>query len=184
MPNYRRRNTFQNRKPTFDFRMNEQIRADEIRMVDEEGGLIGVYTIEKALEIATERQMDLIEINPKALPPIVKLIPLSKFKYQLQKKTDKQKSPKSELKNIRVSVRTSIHDLEVRARKIKEFLEDGHKVHLDVNMRGREQQYPDIAAKQINLFLEVIAKIVPFNLESPAKQVGSRFTCSISPKAS
>jgi len=184
MPNYRRRNTFQNRKPVFGFRINEQIRAEQVRIIGEEGELIGVYSMDDALDLATEKEMDLIEINPKAIPVIVKLIALSKFKYQQQKKQDKQKSPKSELKNIQVSVRTSIHDLEVKARKIKEFLDDGHKVRLDVNMRGREQQYPEIASKQIILFLDVITKYVAYNLESPAKQMGSRYTCNISPKAS
>jgi len=184
MPNYRRRNTYQNRKPQFSVKMNEQITFETIRIIDEEGSLIGVYSIQDALDLATKREMDLIEINPKAEPPIVKLIPLSKYKYQMQKKQDKAKSPKSEQKNIRTSVRTSIHDLEVKARKIQEFLEDGHKVTIDITMRGREQQYPEIAYKQSNLFLEVIAKYINFNLESPPKQMGNRITCNISPKAS
>jgi translation initiation factor IF-3 len=182
MPNYRRRNTKPIPQKTQEFKLNREIRSEQVRVIDENNEMVGVMSASEALHEATKRELDLVEINPKSLPPVVKIIAWSKFKYQQQKKTDKIKAPKTELKNIRVSVRTSIHDLEVRARKIAEFLDEGHKVRIDVNMRGREQQYPEIAFKQINQFLEVVGKIKEYGIESTAKQVGSRFTCTITPQ--
>ncbi|GAB4149247.1 MAG: translation initiation factor IF-3 [Patescibacteria group bacterium] len=181
MPNYRRRNTRPVASAQPDFKVNREIKAPELRLIDQEGEMIGVMSLSEALAYAQEHEMDLIEINPKAVPPVAKVMPYSKFKYQMQKKTDKQKAPKTELKNIRVSVRTSRHDLEVKAKKIVEFLEDGHKVRLDVNMRGREQQYPEIAMKQIKLFLEVVGVLREYGVESEPKLMGSRFTCTITP---
>lgn len=181
MPNYRRRNTSRVVVKQLDFKVNREIRAETIRVIDDNNEMLGIMTLSEALKYAQDHEMDLVEINPKAEPPIAKVIPYSKFKYQQQKKMDKQKAPKVELKNMRVSVRTSVNDLNVKARKIAEFLEEGHKVRLDVTMRGREQQYPEIAFKQINQFLAVIEAIRSFGIEAPPKQVGSRFTCTIIP---
>ena len=135
-----------------DFRANDKIRVQEVFLIDESGEKIGVMSTEKALDMARAAELDLVEVNPKAEPPIVKILDLGQFKYEQSKKIHKQKvlQKKVELKNIRLSFRISKHDLDVRVEQAFKFLSKSNKVKIEMILRGREKQHFD-KAKEIML---------------------------------
>jgi translation initiation factor IF-3 len=179
MTNYRRKRP-PIRDTTKQFSVNNQITSPEIRVIDEEGGMVGIYAIRDALRMAEEKEMDLIEINPKANPPVVKLIEYTKFKYQQDKAEKTKPKVSTDIKTLRVSVRISIHDLQVQARKADEFLEKGLKVKLQVQMQRREKQHPEVAVETMQSFLQVITQ--PYLYETEPKLVGDSSYCTIKPK--
>ncbi len=153
MTNYRRR-----RRPKRDigprYVTNEYIRHDEMRLIGEEGNFIGIMSKVDALKLAENNEMDLVEINPKANPPVVKMMDFNKFKYQQSKHNQKPKEDK--IKTVRVSVRIGPHDLAVQAKKVDEFLGKGMKVKLQVQMKGREKAHPEVSEEVIWQFIKAI----------------------------
>jgi translation initiation factor IF-3 len=171
MTNYRRRKRPQKVAPVFH-RTNRQIRYSEVRVIDE-NGLVGVMSSNRAISLAEERNVDLVELNPKATPPVVKLMDYNKFKYQLSKTDNKPKVLKD--KTIRVSVRIGPHDLLVQAKKCDEFLQKGVTVKLQVQMKGREKAHPEVAEEVLLEFIKLISE--PYAFIQEPKLVGdSNFT--------
>jgi translation initiation factor IF-3 len=127
-------------------RVNERVRAREVRLIDEDGQMIGVMSSGQALAIARERNLDLVEVSPMAVPPVCKLMDWGRFKYeQAKKESEARKHQKTiELKEIRMRPRTDEHDLSVKVRKIEEFLAEGDKVKVGVLFRGRELAHPEL----------------------------------------
>ena len=123
--------------PKSQYRINEQIRAREVRVVDENGAT--VMSIKDALELAQERGVDLVEISPNAEPPVCRIIDYSKFLYQQKKRAKEMKSRqvKVEVKEIRFGPQTDDHDYNFKLKHAKEFLEEGNKVRAYVFFRGR-----------------------------------------------
>jgi translation initiation factor IF-3 len=138
--------------------VNDRIRAREIRLIDENGEMIGVMPPSHALEIARERDLDLVEISPNAIPPVCKLMDYGRFKYeQTKKENEARKNQKTiTLKEIRLSPRTDEHDVDVKTRKIQEFLADGDRVRVSVKFRGAELRHPDIGRKLLDGIAEVL----------------------------
>jgi translation initiation factor IF-3 len=138
--------------------VNERIRAREVRLIDEDGEMVGVMTPMRALEIARERDLDLVEISPNAIPPVCKLMDYGRFKYeQAKKENEARKNQKTiTLKEIRLSPRTDEHDVDVKTRKIQEFLADGDRVRVSVKFRGAEMRHPDIGRKLLDGIAEVL----------------------------
>lgn len=145
-------------------RVNERIRAREVRLIDEEGQMVGVMTSSQALAMARERGLDLVEVSPMAVPPVCKLMDYGRFKYEQSKKENEARKHQkvSELKEIRLSPRTDDHDLLVKVRKIEEFLGEGDKVKVGVRFRGRELAHPELGRQlleKISANLKSIAVI-------------------------
>ncbi len=138
--------------------MNERIRAREVRLIDENGEMIGVMPPVRALDIARERNLDLVEVSPNAMPPVCKLMDYGRFKYeQAKKENEARKNQKTiTLKEIRMRPRTDDHDVEVKTRKIQEFLAEGDKVRVSVQFRGAEMRHPDIGRKLLDSIAEVL----------------------------
>jgi translation initiation factor IF-3 len=138
--------------------VNERIRAREIRLIDENGEMIGVMPPIKAMEIARERDLDLVEISPNAMPPVCKLMNYGRFKYeQAKKENEARKNQKTiTLKEIRMRPRTDEHDVEVKTRKIQEFLAEGDKVRVSVQFRGPDMRHPDIGRKLLDGIAEAL----------------------------
>jgi translation initiation factor IF-3 len=138
--------------------VNERIRAREVRLIDENGEMIGVMPPQRALEIARERDLDLVEVSPNAVPPVCKLMDYGRFKYeQAKKENEARKNQKTiTLKEIRLSPRTDEHDVDVKTRKIQEFLAEGDKVRVSVKFRGPEMRHPDIGRKLLDGIAEVL----------------------------
>lgn len=144
-------------------RLNHQIRASELRVVDEHGAQMGVMTKSEALRAAEDAGMDLVEISPNAKPPVAKIIDWGKYNYQKTKQLQKNKrnAKTSELKEMRTGLKISDHDLEVKAKKVRKFLEAGHKVKYTLRFRGRELAHRDVgftlAQKIIDSFGDTIS---------------------------
>jgi translation initiation factor IF-3 len=139
-------------------RVNERIRAREVRLIDENGEMIGVMPPVRALDIARERNLDLVEVSPNAVPPVCKLMDYGRFKYeQAKKENEARKNQKTiTLKEIRMRPRTDDHDVEVKTRKIQEFLADGDRVRVSVQFRGAEMRHPDIGRKLLDGIAEIL----------------------------
>ena len=133
-------------------RTNERVRAREVRLIDENGEVIGLMTSMQANAIARERNLDLVEVSPMAIPPVCRLMDYGRFKYEQQKKENeaRKRQKTSELKEIRMRPKTDDHDMAVKARKVEEFLGEGDKVKVAVVFRGREMAHPDLGRRLLD----------------------------------
>jgi len=120
--------------------------------------MIGVMPTQRALEIARDRDLDLVEVQPNAIPPVCKLMDYGRYKYeQAKKENEARKNQKTiTLKEIRLSPRTDEHDVDVKTRKIQEFLAEGDRVRVSVKFRGAEMRHPDIGRKLLDGIAEVL----------------------------
>jgi translation initiation factor IF-3 len=126
-------------------RINKQIRATELRVIDDEGMSLGVMSLADALAMAEERGVDLIEITPNAVPPVAKLMEYGKYQYELKKKQQKAKAgaKASETKSIQIKVGTGDHDLELKAKNASKWLKEGHRIKVELYLRGRSKGMED-----------------------------------------
>ena len=160
--------------------VNNQIRAREVKLIDEAGKQAGVISLQEALRIARERNLDLIQVTEKVDPPVCKIMDYGKYLYWLQKKEKMAKGSKgSELKGIRLGFNISPHDLETRARQAEKFLKKGDKIRIEMVLRGREKALGDFAKGKINQFLEILEKLVPIKIERELKREMRGFTMII-----
>jgi len=134
------------------FRINEQIRAKEIRLIDHEGNMVGIVQVTEGIRMAREVGLDLIEVSPNANPPVCKISNSGKMKYELQKKAAdaKKKQKVVELKEIKMTINIGKGDYDTKIRHTKEFIADGNKVKISIRMRGREITHRDLAEKMMN----------------------------------
>lgn len=162
-------------------RINQYIRAAEVRLIDSDGKMIGILKTSDALRMAQERQVDLVEISPNANPPVAKLLDFDKYRYQQEKlaQQSKKKVKKVTIKGIRLTVRIGTHDLAFKAKQTNEFLTEGHKCKVDVVMRGREQAHVDLAFELIKKFLAMVT--TPFVTESGPTRMGHTVSVIIGP---
>jgi translation initiation factor IF-3 len=130
-------------------RLNESIRANNLRVVDDEGQQLGVMSRREALDLAQERGLDLVEISPNADPPVAKIVDWGKYNYQRTKQLQKSKKNAKtlEVKQMRFGLKISEHDLGVKMKKVTGFLEAGHKVKITAFYRGRELAHKDLGFK-------------------------------------
>lgn len=167
--NFLMRRTWKKAKPKLEkrFRINQQIRVAEVFVVDEEGEKIGRMPTEKAKSLAEEVELDLVEVNPKSDPPIVKIMDYGQFKYEQEKKAHKQKQQqkKVETKGIRLSVRISKHDFDMRLEQAQKFLKKGDRLKIELVLKGREKQHPAKAAEIMNDFAARLEDNSELNVE-------------------
>ncbi|MDI6777768.1 MAG: translation initiation factor IF-3 [Patescibacteria group bacterium] len=162
--------------------MNEYIRISPVRLIDENGQQVGVVPTEQALEMAREGELDLVEIVPNVRPPIVKIMDFGKYQYQKAKEEQQQraKQKKTEVKGIRLGIRTDDHDLEVRKKQAEKFLSQGNKVKIEIRLRGREKAHQPLARETLVKFTQSIA--VPNEIEQEIKKFPGGFNVVIAPK--
>ncbi|MFH0712426.1 MAG: translation initiation factor IF-3 [Candidatus Jorgensenbacteria bacterium] len=165
-----------------NYRINKEISARELRVIDEKGNSLGVLKTEEALRLAEEKELDLIEVAPHAKPPVAKIISFDKFRYQKEKEEKKQRlgEKRKELKQIRVTPRAAINDLQIKARKADEFLKEGHKVELNLFLRGREKANKSWGLEKLGDFLKLIR--VPYKVTMEPKWGGKGFIMQIDAK--
>ncbi|MDA2922291.1 translation initiation factor IF-3 [Patescibacteria group bacterium AH-259-L07] len=161
------------------YHINHKIRAPKIRLIDEKDNHIGIIETERALEMTREKGLDLVEISPKADPPVAKILDFGKFKYELQKKEKLQKKQKKvgEIKGIRLTPRIGKHDLSVRAKKAKTFLSQGQKIKIEMILRGREKAHFNLAKNLIKDFITSLGDNI--QIEQPPKRRGHRIIAII-----
>jgi translation initiation factor IF-3 len=164
-------------------RINHRIRVPEVRVIGAEGEMLGVMTTHDALARARELGLDLVEINPKASPPVCKILDYGKYKYDEKKKARETKRKQStvEVKEIKMRPKTDDHDLEVKARAARKFLESGNKVKFTVRFRGREIAHPHKAVEVLEWIERQVDEIC--NVEVRPSMEGRTMTMIISPKA-
>jgi len=126
-------------------RVNERIRAREIRVIDEEGGQLGIMTPAAALALALEKGLDLVEVSPASAPPVCRILDYGKYLYQQNKKQHdaKKKQKQIQVKEVKFRPKTEEHDYQFKKKHIVRFLEDGDKVKATIMFRGREMAHPD-----------------------------------------
>lgn len=131
-------------------RINRQIHAKELRVIDSEGENKGVMPFEQALALAEAKGLDLIEISPGATPPIAKVMDFGKFQYEQNKKQKeiKAKAHTSELKNVQVKIGTGEHDLVIKARNVSLWLKEGHRIKVDLFLTGRSKYMEESFLKE------------------------------------
>lgn len=135
-------------------RTNDQITADEVRLVDADGEMKGVVSLAEAIELADAAGLDLVEISPNAAPPVCKIMDYGKYKYEQQKKANEARKKQKTIDVKEVKVRPGIekHDYEVKMRNARRFLEAGDKVKVTMRFRGREMAHQDIG---MNLLIKM-----------------------------
>jgi translation initiation factor IF-3 len=141
--------------------INEQIRAKEVRVIDTDGTMLGVMPTEKAMELAAEKKLDLVNISPNAKPPVCKILDYGKYRYELQKKEKeaKKKQKTTQVKEIRLSTFIEEHDINVKANTASKFLKDGDKVKVSLRFRGREKDYKDKGIAVMESFAQVVSEV-------------------------
>lgn len=132
-------------------RMNHQIRATQIRLIDADGTMIGVSTVQEGMRLANAAGLDLVEISPNAEPPVCKVMDYGKFKYEVQKKQQeaRKKQKTVTVKELKMRPNIDKHDLEIKVKHLHKFLEEGHKVKITMMFRGREMDHTDIGFKVV-----------------------------------
>jgi len=143
----------------------------QIRLIDEKGKQIGIFSFSKAQEIAKQKGLDLIEITRKTTPFVYKLGNYGKERYKEEKKRKKQKLKEKHTlpKSIRIGFTEGDHDLKIKLKKLEKFLSEGRIVTIDMRLRGREKAHFDLAREKINNFLNNIS--LPFKIVQPLKRV-------------
>ncbi len=164
-------------------RVNEKIKAASVRVIGPTGEMLGIMSVDEALKLAKSDGFDLIEVSPKADPPVVKIISFDKFRYQQEKARalQKKRQKKIEVKGIRLSVRIGSHDLEFKASQAVKFLTKGDKVKIELILRGREKANLEFAFEVVKKFLGLIT--IPYAVEQHPKKLGGIITTVIGPKS-
>jgi translation initiation factor IF-3 len=140
--------------------VNREIKAASVRVIDSEGKQLGILTLQEALRQAGEAGMDLVEVAPNSSPPVCRVMDYGKFRYQQSKKLQVAKKHQAtiQLKEIRLRPKTEEHDLQVKLRHIKRFLEESNKVKVTMMFRGREIAYTDIGRKIMERILNELGE--------------------------
>jgi translation initiation factor IF-3 len=140
-----------------DVQINEEIRDKEVRLIDGDGGQLGIVSIQEAQNLAIERKLDLVKIAPAANPPVCKILDYGKYKYELQKKEKEARKKQKivEVKEIRLSTFIEEHDLVVKANNAVKFLKSGDKVKVSLRFKGREKDYVNVGYKVMHKFAEI-----------------------------
>jgi translation initiation factor IF-3 len=162
-------------------RVNERIRAKEVRVIDEEGKQLGIMPPFEALKMARNQGLDVVEVAPTANPPVCRIINYGKYLYQLSKRQhEARKHQKSiELKEVKFRPRTSAHDFEVKRNRIVGFLQEGDKVKASIMFRGRENAHRDLGMRMMERLIQEIGEVG--QVETRPRQEGPTLTAILAP---
>jgi len=181
----RRRGFSRRKKPTPslpDNRINRQIRAKEVRVIDDDGEFIGIMPVPEALEKAQEASLDLVEVAPKADPPVCKIMDYGKFRYQQQKRAHEAKKKQSviQVKEVKVRPKIDDHDYQFKLQHVRRFLTSGDKAKVSIWFRGREIVHRDLGQKILERFIEDTQDIG--EVESLPRMEGRNMTITLMAK--
>jgi len=143
-----------------ELQINEEIRDKEVRLIDVDGNQIGIVPIKKALDLAYERNLDLVKVAPNAKPPVCRIMDYGKYKYELAKKEKEAKKKQKiiNVKEVRLTPSIEEHDLKVKAKRANEFLQNGDRVKVSVRFRGRELGHTEIGKEVLMKFAELTSE--------------------------
>jgi translation initiation factor IF-3 len=162
--------------------VNERIRSSEVRVIGQDGSQLGVLSLKKALELAAQDELDLVEVAPNADPPVCKIMDYGKFKYQQNKRTQEAKKKQTviQVKEVKIRPKTDEHDLLVKIRHIKRFLSQRDKAKVTILFRGREIAYTDQGTKVMDRVKEELKEDAV--IEQHPKMEGRNMVMILAPK--
>ena len=166
-----------------DIKINEEIRDKELRVINDDGEMLGVMSREEAQALADEKKLDLAMISPNADPPVCKILDYGKYRYEIQKreKETKKKQKTVQIKEIRLSTFIEDHDIQVKAKVACKFLEEGDKVKVSLRFRGREKDYVARGREVMDKFAQECAEVG--NVDKKPTFEGRSLTMFMSPKS-
>ena len=165
-----------------EHQINEEIRDKEVRLIDSDGSQLGIVSIQQAMAVAAERNLDLVKIAPKAEPPVCRVMDYGKFRFEQAKKDKEARKNQKvvDIKEVRLSAKIDIHDFEGRVKAAEKFLKGGDKGKASIRFRGREMAHTDIGLTVMQRFAEACAEFG--TVEKPAKLEGRQMLMFIAPK--
>jgi translation initiation factor IF-3 len=168
--------------PLNEPRSNEKIRAREVRLVDADGSQVGIVTLSDALERAQRQELDLVEVAPQASPPVCRIMDYGKFRYEESQrlKESRKKTIQITMKEVKFRPKIGKGDFDTKVRHMHEFLEEGHKVKVTLQFRGREVAHPELGTKILDAVIEQLGPIA--KVDSQARLEGRNMTMVLSPE--
>ena len=165
-----------------ELQINEQIRDKELRVIDSDGTQLGIMPLRKAMEIAEQKNLDLVKIAPQANPPVCKIIDYGKFRFEQAKREKEARKNQRvvEIKEVRLSLNIDTHDFETKKNHALRFISEGNKVKASIRFRGREMGHPELGLEIMRRFADAMSEVA--NVEKPAKLEGRTMLMFLAPK--
>ncbi|MBZ4673684.1 MAG: Translation initiation factor [Spirochaeta sp.] len=175
------------RLATKDLRINKQIRAREVFVIDADGNQKGIMSVYDAVAFAEEQGLDLVEVSPNARPPVCKILDYGKYRYEQEKRMREAKKNQNiiKMKEIRMQPKIEKHDLETKSKFIGDFLDEGNKVKVSIRFRGRELAHTELGKVVLDKILAQLTENgVGYNLDRGAMMEGRMMSMIVSPSKS
>lgn len=165
-----------------ELQINEQIRDKELRVIDSDGKQLGIMSLRQAMEIAEQKNLDLVKIAPQANPPVCKIIDYGKFRFEQAKREKEARKNQRvvEIKEVRLSLNIDTHDFETKRNHALRFISEGNKVKASIRFRGREMGHPELGLEIMRRFADSMSEVA--NVEKPAKLEGRTMLMFLAPK--
>ena len=165
-----------------ELQINEQIRDKELRVIDADGTQLGIMSLRQALEIAEQKNLDLVKIAPQANPPACKIIDYGKYRFEQAKREKEARKNQRvvEIKEVRLSLNIDTHDFETKRNHALRFISEGNKVKVSIRFRGREMGHPELGQEIMQRFAGAMSEVA--NVEKPAKLEGRTMLMFLAPK--
>lgn len=163
------------------FRINHAIKSPTIRLIDSDGDQKGIMGLDKAKGLAKDQNLDLVEVSPQAHPPVCRIMDYGKHLYK-QKKIDqahKKSQKQNEVKTVRLTIRTDLHDLQTKAKMAERFLNDKHLVKISLIFKGREITHFELGEEKLNQFIEMLSEVA--TVDTPPKRQGNHLMAILAP---
>lgn len=163
-------------------RVNRQINAASIRLIDQHGNMVGVVSVAEGIRMADQAGLDLVEISPTASPPVCKILDYGKYKYEVQKREHeaRRKQKVIQIKEIKLRPTIDKHDLEIKMKHVMEFLEDGDKVRITLRFRGREMDHTELGMQVLDRVQDALKECA--KVEQSPKMEGKQIVMTVAPR--
>ena len=165
-----------------ELQINEQIRDKELRVIYSDGTQLGIMPLRRAMELAEQKNLDLVKIAPQANPPVCKIIDYGKFRFEQAKREKEERKNQRvvEIKEVRLSLNIDTHDFETKKNHALRFISEGNKVKASIRFRGREMGHPELGLEIMRRFADAMSEVA--NVEKPAKLEGRTMLMFLAPK--
>ena len=165
-----------------ELQINEEIRDKEIRVIDSDGGQLGILSASQALDMAASKNLDLVKIAPQAVPPVCKIMDYGKYRFEQAKREKEARKNQHivDIKEIRLSLNIDTHDFNTKLNHTQKFIKSGDKVKVSIRFRGREMGHPELGTEIMKKFAEACQEFA--NVEKPAKLEGRSMIMFLAPK--
>ena len=165
-----------------ELQINEQIRDKELRVIDSDGNQLGIMSLRQALEIAEQKNLDLVKIAPQAHPPVCNITDYGKYRFEQAKREKEARRHQRvvEIKEVRLSLNIDTHDFETKKNHALRFISDGNKVKASIRFRGREMGHPELGLEIMRKFSDAMSEVAV--VEKPAKLEGRNMLMFLAPK--